>query len=51
MTFSKQHFPDLVLSNLPIKEKAVVDRQSSKIEKARREEERSLELLESLAPA
>lgn len=51
MAFSKQHFPDIVLSNLPVKEKAVVDRQSSKIEKARREEERNLELLDGLAPA
>ena len=51
MAFTKQYFPDLVLSNLPIEQKAVVDRQSSKIEKARREEERNLELLEALVPA
>jgi len=51
MAFSKQHFPDLVLSKLPTTEKAVAERQSSKIEMAQKEEERNLELLDSLAPA
>ncbi|KAJ4993929.1 hypothetical protein SVAN01_00406 [Stagonosporopsis vannaccii] len=50
MAFTKQHFPDLVLS-LPAKEKAAAEHQSSKIEQARRDEEKNLELLDSLAPA
>ncbi|KAF2633837.1 hypothetical protein BU25DRAFT_13796 [Macroventuria anomochaeta] len=50
MAFTKQHFPDLVLSNLPTEQRTVVDRQSSKITKARREEERNLELLDGLVP-
>ena len=50
MAFVKQHFPDLVLSNLPAEQKAVVDRQSSRIKKARRKEEINLEILDGLVP-
>ena len=49
MAFAKQHFPDLVLSNQPASRKVIVDGQTNKISKARREEERNLELLDSLA--
>lgn len=48
MAFTKQHFPDLVLENLPTEQKQVVNCQSNKIKKARTEEE-NLELLNGLA--
>ncbi|KAF3036412.1 hypothetical protein E8E12_001701 [Didymella heteroderae] len=49
MAFTKQHFPDLVLENLPTEQKVIVSRHASKINKAQTDEERNLELLDSLA--
>jgi hypothetical protein len=49
MAFAKQHFPDLVLSSLPTEQKAVVDRRSSRVDKAWKEE-RNLEILDGLVP-
>ncbi|KAJ4363246.1 hypothetical protein N0V95_001149 [Ascochyta clinopodiicola] len=49
MAFAKQHFPDLVLSNLSTQQQPVADRLSKKVEMERRREERSLELLDSIA--
>lgn len=49
MAFTKQHFPDLVLENLPTEQKQVAKRQASKINKARTNEETNLALLDSLA--
>ncbi|UPX14519.1 uncharacterized protein EKO05_0004998 [Ascochyta rabiei] len=48
MAFAKQHFPDLVLSNLSTEQQPVADRLSKKVERERRREERNLELLDSL---
>ncbi|KAH6616372.1 hypothetical protein C7974DRAFT_416514 [Boeremia exigua] len=50
MSFTKLHFPDLVLPDLPTAPTAVVDRRSW-IERARIEEEKIIELLDSLVPA
>lgn len=50
MAFAKQYFPDLVLSNLPAEQRAVVQHQSSKVDNARKAEARNLELLDSLVP-
>lgn len=50
IAFSKQHFPDLVLFDLPTEQKATIDRQTSKAKKkALREEKENTELLDSLA--
>jgi hypothetical protein len=48
MAFAKQHFPDLVLSNLPPSEWQSVDRQLKKIKRERKWEEKNLELLDGL---
>lgn len=49
MAFVKQHFPDLVLSDLTNEQQPVADRLSKKAEKERRWEKKNLELLEDLA--
>ena len=49
MAFTKQHFPDIVLTNIPTEQKTAVNK-SSKTEKDQREEERNLELLDGLVP-
>ncbi|KAJ4382413.1 hypothetical protein N0V86_002748 [Didymella sp. IMI 355093] len=48
MAFTKQHFPDLVLENLPTEQKRVVNRQAGKIRKSQTDEEKNLELLDGL---
>ncbi|KAF9697096.1 hypothetical protein EKO04_004731 [Ascochyta lentis] len=48
MAFAKQHFPDLVLSNLSTEQQPAADRLSRKAERERRREERNLELLDDL---
>jgi hypothetical protein len=50
MAFTKQHFPDLVLSSLPTEQQPAVDRQSNKVKRERLREEKNLELLDSLIP-
>lgn len=49
MAFTKQHFPDLVLSNLTTKQQPIAARLSEKAERERMRQERNLALLEGLA--
>lgn len=49
MGFTKQHFPDLVLDSLPAEQKRTVAHQAGRIRKVQTDEEKNLELLDSLA--